>query len=165
MGAAAPTAFGAGVGRSDAVARSSVGAGGVFSGFGVSSSFRADLDFPVFFVLRETSLDFFDFGLGVGVWCRFDFDVAVASGVSRGVGFGVASSSPSDFAFALRGRADSCESVLSSLVESFFAAFALGDGVRDFFSFAEESGFSSDSSLANFAWGIAVGAFSGVAVA
>ena len=43
--------------------------GGVFSGFGVSSSFRVDLDFPAFFVLPETSLAFFfaDFGLGVGV--------------------------------------------------------------------------------------------------
>jgi hypothetical protein len=49
--------------------RSSVRGGGVFSGFGVSSSFRVDLDFPAFFVLPETSLAFFfaDFGLGVGV--------------------------------------------------------------------------------------------------
>jgi hypothetical protein len=61
--------LGAGVGRSDTVVLSSAGTRGVFSGFGVSSSFRPDLDFPVFFVLRETSLDFFfaDFGLGVGV--------------------------------------------------------------------------------------------------
>jgi hypothetical protein len=161
VGAAAPTAFGAGVGRSDAVARSSVGAGGVFSGFGVSSSFRADLDFPFFVVLRETSFDFFDFGLGVGVWRRFDFE-ALSSGVSRGVGFAVASASSSDFGVALRGRGDSCASALSSLVESSFAAFAL-DGVRDFSSFAEASALFSDSSFANFAWGIAVGAFSGVA--
>ena len=71
--------------------------GGVFSGFGVSSSFLADLDFPTFFVLPETSLDFLDFGLGVGVWCRFDFVETVGSGVSRGV----ASSSSSDFSLAL----------------------------------------------------------------
>jgi hypothetical protein len=96
---------------------------------------RADLDFPAFFVLRETSLDFFfaDFGFGVGVWCRFDFEEAAGSGVSRGVGLGVASSSSSDFGFALRTRTDSSA--------------------------------SCDSSFANFAWGIAVGAFSGVAEA
>ena len=77
--------------------RSSVRNGGVFSGFGVSSSFRVELDFPAFFVLPETSLAFFfaDFGLGVGVWRRFDF--GLRSGVSRGVGSGVASSSSSDF--------------------------------------------------------------------
>src|SRR5262249_28480511 len=40
-----------------------------------------------------------------------------------------------------------------------FTAFALGTGVGDFFS--EGSGFFCDSSFANFAWGIAVGAFSG----
>ena len=123
------------------------------------------MDFPVFFVLPETSLDFFDFGFGVGVWCRFDFDAAAGSGVSRGVGFGVAASSSSDFGVALRGRGDSWASALSSLVDSCFADFAFGDGVLDFFSFGDESAFSSDSSLANFAWGIAVGAFSGVAEA
>ena len=141
------------------VARSAAGTGGVFSGLGVSSSFRADLVFPAF-VLRETSLDFFDFGLGVGVWRRFDF-AEVGSGVSRGVGLGVASSSSSDFGFALRRRGDarpSCDSL--SLVDPSFAAFALGIGVGDFFSFGEESVFFCDSSLANFAWGIAVGAFS-----
>jgi hypothetical protein len=136
-------AFGAGVGRSDAAARSSARGGGVFSGFGVSSSFRADLDFPAFLVLRETSFswDFFDFGFGVGVWRRFDFDETLGSGVSRGVGFGVTSSSSSDsFAsFALRGRGDSCASALSSLVDSSFAAFALG------------MVFFCDSSFANFA--------------
>ena len=94
-------AFGAGLGRSAAVACSSPVAGGVFSGFGVSSSSRADLDLPAFLVLRETSFDFFDFGLGVGVWWRFDFDDAPAFGVSRGVGRGVAPSSSSDFGFAL----------------------------------------------------------------
>jgi hypothetical protein len=121
------------------------------------------LDFPAFFVLPETSLVFFfaDFGLGVGVW-RFDFDEGVRSEVSPGVGAGVASSSSSDFGFALRGRADSCASSLSSLVDSSLAAFALGTGVGDFFPFGEESGFSCDPPLANFAWGIAVGAFSGV---
>jgi hypothetical protein len=138
--------------------------GGVFSGFGVSSSVRFDTDFPAFFVLRETSLDFFDFGLGVGVWCRFDFE-GLTSGVSRGVGFDVASSASSDFGDALRGRGDSCASALSSLADSSFADFVLGDGVRDFFPFAEEAASFSDSSFANFAWGMAVGAFSGVAEA
>ena len=116
------------MGRSAAVARSSARGGGVFPGFGVSSSFRADLDFPDLLVLRETSFswDFFDFG--VGVWRRFDFGVAPGSGVSRGVGFGVACSSSSDFfaSFALRGRGESCASwdALSSLVDSSFANFA-----------------------------------------
>jgi hypothetical protein len=158
--------LGAGVARSDTVARSSVAGGGVFSGLGVSS-FRADLDFPAFFVLREASLDFFfaDFGFGVGVWCRFDFEEAAGSGGSRGVGLGVASSSSSDFGFALRTRGDSCASCdsLSSLVDPCFADFALRIGVSDFFS--EGSVFSCDSSFANFAWGNAVGAFSGVAEA
>jgi len=144
------------------VARSSAGAGGVFSGFGVSSSFRADLDFPAFFVLRETSLDFFGFGLGVGVWCRFDFGEPPGSGVSRGVGPGGASSSSSDFGFALRAGGLSCD-LLSSLVGSSFAALAFGIGAGDFFSFEEGFGFSCPSAFANFAWGIAVGAFSGVA--
>jgi hypothetical protein len=125
------------------------------------------LDFPVFFVLRETSFswDFFDFGFGVGVWCRFDLEEAAGSGVSRGVGLGVASFSSSDFGFALRGRGDSSASCasLSSLVNPSFAAFALGTGVGDFFSFGEGSVFFCDSSFANFARGIAVGAFSAVA--
>ncbi len=155
--------MGAGVGRSDAGVRSSAEAGGVFSGFDVSSSFRADLDFPAFFVLRETSLDFFDFGLGVGVWCRFDFSEALGSGVSRGVGLGVASASSSDFGFALRARGDSRASALSPPVDSSFAVFALGIGDGDFFSFEEEFVFFCASSFANLACGIAVGAFSGVA--
>jgi hypothetical protein len=158
--------LGAGVGRSEVVPRFSSDAAGVFSGFGVSSSFRVDLDFPAVLVLRETSLDFFlDFGLGVGVWRRFDFGEAPGSGVSRDVGAGVASSSSSDFftGFALRGRGDSCASALSSLVASSFAAFAFAIGVGDFFSFEEGSVFFCGSSFANFAWGIAVGAFSGVA--
>ena len=118
------------MGRSAVVARSSARGGGVFCGFGVSSSSRVDLDFPAFLVLRETSFswDFFDFGFGVGVWRRFDFGVAPGSGVSRGVGFGVACSSSSDFfaSFALRGRGESCASwdALSSLVDSSFANFA-----------------------------------------
>jgi len=145
VGAAAPRAFGAGVGRSDAAARSSARGGGVFSGFGGSSSVRADLDFPVFLVLRETSFswDFFDLGFGVGVWRRFDFDKALGSDISSGVGLVVASSSSSDFfaSFALRGRGDSCVSCdsLSSLVDSSFAAFASG------------MVFFCDSSFANFA--------------
>lgn len=157
-------AFGAGVARSNVVARSSAWDGGVFSGFGVSSSFFADLDFPVFFVLCDASFawDFLDFGFGVGVWRRFDFDEAVGSGVSRGVDAGVVSSPSSDFfaSFALRGRGDSCASALSSLVDSSFAAFAFGIG--DFFSLEDESVFFCDSSFANLACGIAVGAFSGV---
>jgi hypothetical protein len=72
---------------------------GVFRGFAVSSSFRADFDFAVFFVLADVSFsrDFFAaFGLGVGVWRPFDFGETLGSGVSRGVGAGVAPSSPSD---------------------------------------------------------------------
>jgi hypothetical protein len=153
------------------VARCSAGGGGVFSGFGVSSSFRADLDFPAFLVLRETSVswDFFLADFGVGVWRRFDFGEAPGSGVSRGVGLGVASSSSFDFfaSFALWGLGDCCASCdsLSSLVDSSFAAFALGIGVGDFFSFGEGCVFFCDSSFAALAWGIAVGAFSGVAEA
>jgi hypothetical protein len=109
------------------------------------------LVFPAVLVLRETP--FFDFGFGVGVWRRFDFDEALGSGVSRGVGLGVAFSSSSDFGFALRGRGESCASwdSLSSLVDSPFAAFALGVGVGDFFSFGEGSVFLCASSFANFA--------------
>jgi hypothetical protein len=111
------------------------------------------LVFPAVLVLRETS--FFDFGFGVGVWRRFDFDEALSSGVSRGVGLGVAFSSSSDLfaSFALRGRGESCASwdSLSSLVDSPFAAFALGMGVGDFFSFGEGSVFLCSSSFANFA--------------
>jgi hypothetical protein len=116
---------------------------GVFAGFGVSSSFRASLDFPVFLILRAVSFsrDFFfaDFGLGVGVWCRFDFGEALASGVSRGVGFGVGSSPSLDFALD----------------------FEIGLG--DFFALAEGSGSFFDSSLASFARGMALGVSSGVA--
>ena len=99
------------------------------------------------------------------MWCRFDLEEAAGSGVSRGVGLGVASFSSSDFGFALRGRGDSSASCasLSSLVDPSFAAFALGTGVGDFFSFGDGSVFFCDSSFANFAWGIAVGAFSPVA--
>jgi len=115
---------------------------GVFAGFGVSSSFRASLDFPVFLVLRAVSFswDFFfaDFGLGVGVWCRFDFGEAPGSGVSRGVGFGVGSSSSLDFALDF---------------EIGFGDFALAEGSGSFF----------DSSLASFARGMALGVSSGVA--
>jgi hypothetical protein len=109
------------------------------------------LVFPAVLVLRETS--FLDFGFGVGVWRRFDFDEALGSGVSRGVGLGVACSSSSDFGFVLRRRGESCASwdSLSSLVDSLFAAFALGMGVGDFFSFGEGSVFLCSSSFANFA--------------
>ncbi len=50
---------------------------GVFGAFGVSSSFCADFDFAVFFVLPEVSFArdflFAAFGLGVGVWRRLVF--------------------------------------------------------------------------------------------
>jgi len=156
--------FGAGVDRSEAATRSSPRGAGVFFGFAASSSFRVDLDFPVFLVFGEAcfSRDFFDFGLGVGVWRRFDFDKATDSGVSRGVGDACSSSSDSFASFALRGPGDSCalRDSRSSLVDSSFAALAFGIG--DFFPLEDEPVFFCDPSFANFAWGIAVGTFSGV---
>jgi hypothetical protein len=62
---------------------SSIGAAGVFRGFGVSSS-GSDLDFALFLVLLDGAFDpaffFAVFGLGVGVWPRFGFGVGVFFG-------------------------------------------------------------------------------------
>jgi hypothetical protein len=97
----------------------------------------------------------------VGVCRRFDFDdEPPRSGVLRGPGD--ASSALSDFfaSFALRAAGDSPVSgeSLSSLTDSFLAAFAFGVG--DFFSVENESAFFRDSSCASFACGIAAGGFS-----
>ena len=102
MGVAAAIARGGEGEVSNTAARSaSDGCAGVFPGFGVSSSFRADSDLPVFLVFFAVSFscDFFfaAFGLGVGVCRRFDLGEAVGSGVSRGVADGVVSSVSSDF--------------------------------------------------------------------
>jgi len=102
VGVGAATACGGEGEASNTAARSaSDGCAGVFPGFGVSSSFRADSDLPVllaFFVV-SFSCDFFfaAFGLGVGVCRRFDLGEVVGSGVSRGVAAGVVSSVSSDF--------------------------------------------------------------------
>ena len=87
---------------SNAAARSaSDGCAGVFPGFDVSSSFRADSDLPVFlaFFAVSFSCDFFfaAFGFGVGVCRRFDLGEGVGSGVSRGVADDGVSSVSSDF--------------------------------------------------------------------
>lgn len=102
MGVGAATARGGEGEVSNTAARSaSDGCAGVFPGFGVSSSFRADSDLPVFlaFFAVSFSCDFFfaAFGFGVGVCRRFDLGEAVGSGVSRGVADGVVSSVSSDF--------------------------------------------------------------------
>ena len=101
MGVAAATVRGGGGEASNAAARSASARGtGVFPGFGVSSSFLADSDLPVFLVFFAVSFscDFFfaAFGLGVGVCRRFDLGEVVGSGVSRGVADGVVSSVSSD---------------------------------------------------------------------
>ena len=79
-------ARGAGVALSDATRASSSCGAGVFRGLGVSS-FCADFDFALFFVLSDVffASDFFFavFGFGVGVWRRFVF------GVGEFFGFGV----------------------------------------------------------------------------
>jgi len=104
----------------------------------------------------------------VGVWCRFDFGEALDSGVSRGVADGVVSSvSPDSLAnFVLRPRGDSCgtDDSLASRTDFSFAGFS-GLGVGDFFGLGERSAPFRDSSLANFALGMAVDASSGVAEA
>jgi hypothetical protein len=102
VGVGAATARGGEGEVSNTAARSaSDGCAGVFPGFGVSSSFRADSDLPVFSVSFAVSFscDFFfaAFGFGVGVCRRFDLGEAVGSGVSRGVADGVVSSVSSDF--------------------------------------------------------------------
>ena len=128
MGVAAATACGGGGEASNAAARSaSGGCAGVFPGFGVSSSFRADSDLPVFlaFFAVSFSCDFFfaAFGFGVGVCRRFDFGEVVGSGVSRGVADGVVSSVSSDF--------------FPFFADLAVARFAAGLGV--FFGFGEDA--------------------------
>jgi hypothetical protein len=128
---------------SDDAPRSSARSAGVFAGFGVSSSSRASLVFPLVldFPAVSFSRDFFlaAFGLGVGVWCRFDLGKALGSGVSRGVAEGFVSPVSAD---SLTGR-----------------------GVGDFLGFAEGSVSFCNSSLTGLARGIAVDASSGVAEA
>ena len=87
-GAGVGTAIARGAGDevSDAARAFSTCGAGVFRGLGVSS-FRADLDFALLFVLSDVFFapDFFFavFGFGVGVWRRFVF------GVGDFFGFGV----------------------------------------------------------------------------
>jgi hypothetical protein len=102
VGAATPNAFWTGRSFvSDAVRSCSARGVGVLRGFGLSSSFRADFDFAVFFVWPDVSFarDFFFriFGLGVGVWRRFTFLEAPGVGVLCGLAAGVVSSSEPDF--------------------------------------------------------------------
>jgi hypothetical protein len=128
MGVATAIARGGGGEVSNTAARSaSGGCAGVFRGFGVSSSFRADSDLPVFlaFLAVSFSRDFFFavFGFGVGVWCRFDLGEVMGSGVSRGVADGVVSSVSSDFFLFFADLA--------------VALFAAGLGV--FFGFGEDA--------------------------
>jgi hypothetical protein len=103
VGAGAATACGGGgVGLTDRAVVSSGGGVGVFSGFGVSSSFAVPLPFAAF-LCSEGSFFFrvfffADFGFGVGFADFFDFfEAAVGSGVSLGFGFGAASSFSPDF--------------------------------------------------------------------
>jgi len=128
---------------SDDAPRSSARGAGVFAGFGVSSSSRASLVFPLVLDFPAVSFprDFFlaAFGLGVGVWCRFDLGEALGSGVSRGVAEGFVSPVSAD---SLTGR-----------------------GVGDFLGFTEGSVSFCNSSLTGLARGIAVDASSGVAEA
>ena len=105
---------------------SSAWAAGVFSGFGVSSSFRADLDFPPsWFCAVSFSCDFFfaDFGLGVGVCRRFDFGEAGGLGRlarRRPLALPLLRRQIFRLCFARRGDSRaSCDS-LSSLVDSTF---------------------------------------------
>ena len=87
-GAGVGTAIARGAGDevSDAARAFSTCGAGVFRGLGVSS-FRADVDFALFFASSDVFFapDFFFavFGFGVGVWRRFVF------GVGDFFGFGV----------------------------------------------------------------------------
>jgi hypothetical protein len=141
---------GGGVALSDAVARSPSARGaGVFAGFGVSSSLRANLDFARFVVLLAVSLSrdfvFADSDLGVGVWCRFDFGEAVGSGVPRGVGSGVFSaslcfsdSSPASFARGIAlGTSSGVADARCFFVDLLVALFTTGLG--DFLGFGEDA--------------------------
>ncbi len=128
MGVGAATACGGEGEVSNTAARSaSDGCAGVFPGFGVSSSFRADSDLPVFlaFLAVSFSYDFFfaAFGFGVGVCRRFDLGEVLGSGVSRGVADDVVSSVSSDF--------------LPFFADLAVARFAAGLGV--FFGFGEDA--------------------------
>ena len=152
VGAGTATACGGGeVGLTDRAVVSSGGGGGVFSGFGVSSSFAVPFPFAVFVCSEVSSFFRFfflaDFGFGVGLADFFDFfEARVGSGVSLGFGFGVASSFSRDFAEL-------------SVPEVF------GIGLGDFFALAEVPLFSIDSSVARFAFRIGGDDSSGVAEA
>ena len=129
MGVATAIARGGEGEASNTAARSaSDGSAGVFRGFGVSSSFRADSDLPVFLAFFAVSfscdLFFATFGLGIGVCRRFDLGEVVGSGVSRGVADGVVSSVSSDF--------------FSFFADLAVARFAAGLGV--FFGFGDDAG-------------------------
>ena len=128
MGVATAIARGGEGEASNAAARSaSDGCAGVFPGFGVSSSFRADSDLPVFlaFFAVSFSCDFFfaAFGFGVGVCRRFDLGEVVGSGVSPGVADDGVSSVSSDF--------------FPFFADLAVARFAAGLGV--FFGFGEDA--------------------------
>ena len=128
MGVATAIARGGEGEVSNPAARSaSGGCAGVFPGFGVSSSLRADSDLPVFlaFFAVSFSCDFFfaAFGFGVGVCRRFDLGEVVGSGVSRGAADDVVSSVSSDF--------------FPFFADLAVARFAAGLGV--FFGFGEDA--------------------------
>jgi hypothetical protein len=161
---------GGGVGLTDRAVVSSGGGVGVFSGFGVSSSFEVPFPFAAF-LCSEGSFFFrvfffADFGFGVGLADFFDFfEAAVGSGVSLGFGFGAASSfSPDFFAkFDLGGRGDSPangEAPISFAELSVPKVFGVGLG--DSFAVADVPLFSIDSSVARFAFRIGGDDSSGV---
>jgi len=163
VGVGAATACGGGgVGLSDRAVFSSGGGVGVFSGFGVSSSFAVPFPFAAFLCSEGSFffrvLFFADFGFGVGLADFFDFfEAAVGSGVSLGFGLGIASSfSPDFFAkFDLEGRGDSPangEAPVSFAELSVPKVFGIGLG--DSFAVAEVPLFSIDSSVARFAFRI-----------
>jgi hypothetical protein len=162
---------GGGVGLSDRAVFSSGGGVGVFSGFGVSSSFAVPFPFAAFLCSEDSFFFrvffFADFGFGVGLADFFDFfEAAVGSGVS--LGFEAASSfSPDFFAkFDLGGRGDSPangEGPVSFAELSVPNVFEIGLG--DSFAVAEAPLFSIDSSVARFAFRIGGDDSSGVAEA
>jgi len=171
VGAGTATACGGdGVGLSDRAVFSTGGGVGVFSGFGVSSSFAVPFPFAAF-LCSEGSFFFrvfffADFGFGVGLADFFDFfEAAVGSGVSLGFGFGAASSFSPDFftKFDLGGRGDlpaKGEGLVSFAELSVPDVFGIGLG--DSFAVAEVPLFSIDSSVARFAFRIGGDDSSGV---
>jgi hypothetical protein len=174
IGAGMATACGGGgAGLSDRAVFSSGGGVGVFSGFGVSSSFAVPFPFAAFLCSEDSFFFrvffFADFGFGVGLADFFDFfEAAVGSGVSLGFGFGAASPfSPDFFAkFDLGGRRDSPangEGPVSFVELSVPNVFGIGLG--DSFAVAEVPLFSIDSSVARFALRIGGDDSSGVAEA